>query len=159
MNPPYHVEYLRSEVRQWWNATHVQVMRLRATAEREFDYQQLEIDLHFLLVALKRLERCARKIGDIAPELSDEIEEAADAFERAIPGLTRMRDSSEHIDEYAVGLGRRNKQVEPWTKVQEAGLGISGGVRWLWVDEELVVEDAYAAAAGLRQEVERITRM
>ena len=158
MSPPHHVEYLRSEARRWWNATHIQVMRLR-DAEQEFDLQLIEIDLHFLLVALKRLERCARNIGEIAPMLSDETEGALATFQKAVPGLTRMRDSSEHIDEYAVGLGRRNKAGEPWTRVQEGTFGVVGGVRWGWIDEELAVEEAYAAAADLWLEVQRITKM
>ena len=137
---------LRSEATTWVNAVRMQRTRLKPVDHR--DIWEVEIDLHFLLVALVRLERAVIRAVDDAglrPAMASELEE----FNTSIPGLRRMRDVGEHADEYNLSKGRRIDV--PRSQVQSWGLGKSnsGGLVWKWIGQELDVDSASDAASRL----------
>ena len=59
-----------------------------------------------MIVALQRLRRAA-SISLEVPAVRDEIKNAIDAFDEALPGLARQRNAAEHFDEYAKGIDAR----------------------------------------------------
>jgi hypothetical protein len=138
---------LRSEATTWMNA--VRMQRARLTPSRNRDLWEVEIDLHFLLVALVRLDRAvARAAGEVAalqPTLTDELE----SFRKALPGLRQMRDVGEHADEYNISKGRRTAvrraEVQSWGMHTNS----AGGLVWQWIGQELDVDAACVAATTL----------
>jgi hypothetical protein len=84
----------------------VQCRRLagREPEDDAFVFRRLA-DFDFLIVALVRLRRAAM-IGARIPETKQIISAAIEAFDAALPGLKKLRDVAEHIDEYAVDSGR-----------------------------------------------------
>ncbi len=113
------------------------MQRARLEPSQNRDLWEVEIDLHFLLVALVRLERAvARAAGEVAalqPTLTDELE----SCRRALPGLRRMRDIGEHADEYNISKGRRTDvrraEVQSWGMHTNS----AGGLVWQWIGQEL----------------------
>ena len=137
---------LRSEATTWVNAVRMQRSRLEPSLNR--DPWEVEIDLHFLLVALVRLERAVGRgaaEGNLASEITPELK----AFRTAIPGLRRMRDVSEHADEYNLSEGRRadvpRAQVQVWSMSNTT----AGGLVWHWIGQQLDVDCANEAATKL----------
>jgi hypothetical protein len=138
---------LRSEATTWVNA--VRMQRARLDPRRDRDIWEVEIDLHFLLVALVRLERAVARAAAEIPSLKSLLTEAVDAFRVDIPGLRRMRDVGEHADEYNLSKGRRSDvrraTVQSWIMDPTS----AGGLVWNWIGESLDVDAAAEAAARL----------
>ena len=89
----------------------LQCRRLRSS-EREdniFVFRKWA-DFDFLIVALTRLRRAAKLASDI-PEIRELIIPALNAFDLALPGLKKLRNVAEHIDEYAIA--RWNSKSNP----------------------------------------------
>lgn len=63
-------------------------------------------DLQFLVVALRRLRRSAA-IGARISSVSERINQAISSFDKRLPGLAKMRNIGEHIDDYAVDASKR----------------------------------------------------
>lgn len=87
-------------------AVSVQCRRLagREPEDEVFVFRRLT-DFDFLIVALIRLRRAAM-IAARVPETKRIVSVAIGTFDAALPGLKKLRDVAEHIDEYAVDSGR-----------------------------------------------------
>jgi hypothetical protein len=112
--------------------------------EREFMFRRLA-DFQFLIVALTRLHRAVGLAATI-PTVADELNAALQEFDEAVPKLKKMRDTLEHIDEYAVDQGhdkdvsRRNLEVAAFSDTVLQ-----------WLDCELNADTALLAAEELFQ--------
>jgi hypothetical protein len=75
-------------------------------------YDALEIDVHFLLVAvgniLRRLERHEHHLGK-----DDRFRAAGTVFAAKFEHARWLRSVLEHFDEYAVGIGEHQGEVAP----------------------------------------------
>jgi hypothetical protein len=75
-------------------------------------YEALEIDVHFLLVAvgniLRRLERHEHQLGK-----DDRLRVAGTVFAAKFEHARWLRNVLEHFDEYAVGIGEHQGEVAP----------------------------------------------
>jgi hypothetical protein len=146
-------ERLRTESTIWINAVHLQVTRIdRRHAQKYMELEDItavEVDLHFLLVALVRLQRCVNRVGANIPGLSASLDQRASIFEREIPSLRKLRNVSEHIDEYNLDAGRNRsvsrRQVQTWA----FDTNDDGGLVWRWLGETLDVRRSQEAAVAL----------
>ena len=59
-----------------------------------------EADIHFLVIALRRLRATANTLEHV-PQLWEDVRYAIDAFDARLPWLKRMRDVFEHLEDYA----------------------------------------------------------
>ncbi|QYG91775.1 hypothetical protein HC251_04525 [Iamia sp. SCSIO 61187] len=78
---------------------------------------QLRIDGLALVGAARRLRRTADHLATEIP--GAHLEAAKTRFDAAVPDLVHLRDCFEHIDEYAVGAGRRDPPGSPAGTVLE----------------------------------------
>src|ERR1039457_2421145 len=84
----------------------LQHRRLRATEpEDQIFIFRWHADLQFFIVALRRLRRAA-ELGAEVPHESVTLRAALTAFDNRLPGLARMRNVGEHINDYMLGDGR-----------------------------------------------------
>jgi hypothetical protein len=82
----------------------------RGRGEREQGLQHLQIDIHFLLIAIGYLLRCLRTCAEV---LDDEtIRAIHEDFDRRAPYIKHFRDVLEHLDEYVSGRGRLVREGE-----------------------------------------------
>ena len=147
------LERLRTEATTWINAVHLQATRLdrrhSKTDMEDVDVTAIEVDLHFLLVALVRLQRCIARIGETVPGLHDTIARRARLFEDEIPSLRMLRNVSEHSDDYNLDAGHdrsvSRRQVQTWA----LDTNDDGGVIWRWLGESLDVRRSQEAAVAL----------
>jgi hypothetical protein len=147
------VERLRTEATLWINAVHLQAARIdRRHAKEDMEPVEItavEVDLHFLLVALVRLQRCVNRVGENVPGLRASLDERSSTFDGEIPPLRKLRNVSEHIDDYNLDAGRdpsvSRRQVQTWAM----GTNDDGGLVWNWLGESIDVHRSEAAAVGL----------
>lgn len=156
MDPPSEgvvVERLRTEATNWINAVSLQSGRIGRRFRKQYpehvEVQALEVDLHFFLVAVVRLRRCiertARRVAGLDAPLSNRLV----AFDGNVPWLLRVRNVSEHIDEYNLDEGRdetvSRRQVQTWY----LDTADDGGPIWGWLGERLDIEQTEKAALAL----------
>jgi len=67
-----------------------------------------EADLHFLVIALRRLRTTATTL-EHAPQLWETVRYTIDAFDARLPWLKRVRDVFEHLEDYAVDSNLRRQ--------------------------------------------------
>jgi hypothetical protein len=98
----------------------MQHRRLRSTEpEDEKFIFRWWADLQFLIVALRRLRRSVQLIANV-PRISEPIQPAIKEFDSALPGLVRIRNVGEHIEDYVLSRGhdasinRGQLQVGSW---------------------------------------------
>lgn len=108
-----------------------------------------EVDLNFMLVALRRLRRAATLAAQVEG-CKQFLRKPIQQFDAALPGLATMRNVGEHIDEYIAGSPRRRHDVEP----PAVGIRIwrpteSGGYVFEWVGQEFEIDAALTAAETL----------
>jgi hypothetical protein len=147
------VERLRTEATLWINAVHLQVARINRRHAKEnmepVEITTIEVDLHFLLVALVRLQRCVNRVCETVPGLRTTLDAHSSTFDGEIPPLRKLRNVSEHIDEYNLDAGRNpsvsRRQVQTWAMVTND----DGGLVWKWLGESLDVQRSEAAAVAL----------
>jgi len=77
-----------------------------AWQERHRLESQIRIDALGVIGAARRLRRTAAHLAQEMP--GPHLQEALRKFDYATPHLVSLRDVSEHIDEYAVGAGKRD---------------------------------------------------
>jgi hypothetical protein len=75
-------------------------------------YDALEIDVHFLLVAVRNVLWLLKRHEDQLGQ-NDRLHAAGAAFEAKFEHARWLRDVLEHFDEYAVGIGRYQDEVAP----------------------------------------------
>jgi len=122
----------------------LQHRRLR-TVEPEDGYFlfRREADLHFLIIALRRLRRATELAGRI-PQVSACLKPALEEFDRNLPNLAKMRNVGEHFDDYLLGSGRLQE-------VQRGALQVStwDGTVFNWLGVDLDIDVALGAAESL----------
>jgi hypothetical protein len=122
----------------------LQHRRLRSSEpEDEIFLFRWHADLQFLIVALRRMRR-AVELAARVPQVSTALKAAIEEFDKALPGLTKMRNVGEHIDDYLLGAGRLKE-------VQRGELQVSAwdGTVFSWLDVELDIDAALKAAETL----------
>jgi hypothetical protein len=147
------IERLRTEATTWINAVALQAGRIDRRHRMQYlespDAAAIEIDLHFFLVALIRLRRCVERVAKRLPELRAALRQRVETFDESVPSLVRLRNVSEHIDEYNLDEGRdvtvSRRQVQTWYM----DTGARGGLIWGWIGERLDVQIADEAAVVL----------
>ena len=147
------VERLRAEATTWSNAVALQAGRIDRRHRKRYpepaEVGALEVDLHFFLVALVRLRRCVSRVGSHVSAIEPSLSRHLRSFDDAIPSLAKLRNVSEHIDEYNLDAGRdpsvSRRQVQTWYMDSSP----SGNVIWGWLGERLDVGAADRGAMTL----------
>lgn len=147
------VERLRTEATNWINAVALQSGRIDRRFRKEYpeqaEVQALEVDLHFFLVAVVRLRRCIERTASRVSGLHSTLVGRLRAFDDEVPSLLRLRNVSEHIDEYNLDEGRdatvSRRQVQTWYLDKSS----DGGPIWGWLGERLDIEQTEQAALAL----------
>lgn len=127
------LERARSLANQTANAIYVQIERCNATAE---DPWQTLYDAQFLIEALWRFRR-AVAIAKSVRAASPDVVLLVENFDAALPGLRRMRNVLEHVDDYAIdaqhfGKNRRGDKGVFRAQVQVGGvLDDDGNITWV----------------------------
>jgi len=129
-------------------AIDLQCRRLRSS-EPEDDRFVLRkwTDFDFLIVALTRLRRAA-KLAAKVPEIKTEVSAALREFDSILPHLKKMRDVAEHIDDYALELGKE-------ASIERGSLEVSSlyerenGIVLEWLGNQLNADEALNASRRL----------
>lgn len=147
------VERLRTEATNWINAVSLQSGRIGRRFRKQYpeqvEVQALEVDLHFFVVAVVRLRRCIERTAKRVVGLDAPIGSRLRTFDEDVPWLLRVRNVSEHIDEYNLDEGRdgtiSRRQVQTWY----LDTAEDGGPIWGWLGERLDIEQTEKAALAL----------
>ena len=100
-----------------------------------------------MIVGLTRLRRAASLAAKVQ-EIQENISNAIGTFDRALPNLKAMRDTAEHIDDYAVDAGRNSAIGR--TALEVAVIG-DENIEWLGMSLDL--GETVAAAEALFEAV------
>lgn len=103
-----------------------------------------------MIVALQRLRRAA-SISLEVPAVRDEIKNAIDAFDEALPGLARQRNTAEHFDEYAVDSPKRHDKTVHRQMLEVSAFAVNG---YWWLGREIEFDQALLSAGSLFQAVQ-----
>ncbi|GAB2448226.1 hypothetical protein GCM10027062_32280 [Nocardioides hungaricus] len=147
------VERLRTEATNWINAVALQSGRIDRRFRKEYpeqaEVQALEVDLHFFLMAVVRLRRCIERTANRVPGLGSTLGGRLRAFDGEVPSLLRLRNVSEHIDEYNLDEGRdvtvSRRQVQTWYLDKSS----NDSAIWGWLGERLDIDQTEKAALAL----------
>lgn len=106
-----------------------------------------ETDVHFLIIALRRLRTVATTLEHVTQHW-DSVRLAIDKFDKSLPWLRRIRDVFEHLEDYAVdSTSRRSStsrgELQVWSLKEN-------GMDWLgydvnWKEALQAAMDLYAA--------------
>jgi hypothetical protein len=107
-------------------------------------------DFQLFTTALTWLRRAAT-LATKVPRLKSPVEDARNTFDTALPRLKDMRDVTEHIDEYAIGKGRKSDIISR----KSLEVGIIEGSLFKWRGFELDVDTALSAAEQLFEDIKR----
>ncbi len=145
------VERAKSLANQWMWAVSLQHDRITRPRPQDKAFHPFrvdtfnEADVHFLLIALRRLRAVATTL-EHAPQEWDPGRRAIEAFDARLPWLKRLRDVFEHLEDYAVdsNLRRSNtarRELQVWSNSED-------GMQWLghdvdWKEALLAAEDLY----------------
>ena len=124
----------------------LQHRRLKTTEpEDETFVFRWHADLQFLIMALRRLRRSAALAAGVSA-VSTNLQASIAEFDRRLPGLTRMRNVGEHLDDYVHGSPkRRHKEVNRG----ELQCSTWDGAVFNWLGVELDIDVALKAAEAL----------
>lgn len=144
------MERLRTEATNWINAVSLQSGRIDRRFRKQYpdhvEIQALEVDLHFFVVAAVRLRRCIEQVPRRVPGLSGQLTIRLRSFDVDTPSLLRLRNVSEHVDEYNLDEGHdgtvSRRQMQTWYLDTSAG----GGAIWGWLGQRLDIERTAKAA-------------
>lgn len=131
-------------------AARVQAERARADTQGDGGAGQWWIDLQFFIVALRRVRRSVEMAERIRSRPAEVVHALAE-FDGEAPLVVLLRDVGEHIDAYALDVGR-NESVT-WRSVQQ---GQWDGKTVTWLDRKLDVDAALKAAQKLVGRLEEI---
>lgn len=127
-------------------SVHLQCRRLRAAEPEDVDFVLRKwADFDFLVVALVRLRRAARLTAQV-PELESSLLAAIETFDSTLPGLKRLRNVAEHIDDYAVDRGREQSVGRQSLEVSSLD---AEGPTLHWLDSALNATEALQASERL----------
>lgn len=82
--------------------------------------------------------------------VSGTVKAAIDAFDKALPGLGRMRNVGEHIENYAVDDSARHDKSVCGSQLQ---VGSWDGTVYSWLGESLDIDVALDSAQNLFQAI------
>ncbi len=124
----------------------LQAKRLETAEAEEPDFLSRQAaDFQFLIVALARLRKAAL-VAQSVRAVSADVASAVAAFDSALPGLTKMRNVGEHIENYAIDSPKRhNKSVDS----RMLGAVAYDEKLFMWLGEQLDVAKAQQAADAL----------
>ncbi|WP_225222615.1 hypothetical protein [Rhodococcus ruber] len=147
------VERLRTEATNWINAVALQSGRIDRRFRKEYpeqaEVQALEVDLHFFLVAVVRLRRCIERTASRVPGLGSTLDGRLRVFDGEVPSLLRLRNVSEHIDEYNLDEGRDVTVSRRQVQTRYLDKSSDGGAIWGWLGERIDIEQTEKAALAL----------
>lgn len=143
---------MRTDATKWINGIHAQGRRIlddyEARGAEPGSLWQLEIDFYFLLVALTRLRRAVTRAAKIA-SLQSDLDEYVDDFDIHLPYLKRLRNVSEHFDDYSVDRGRdlevKRSQLQKFAVYADE----DGKPVWYWLGQEVRLVETQSAAVKL----------
>ena len=124
----------------------LQYRRLRTGKPVDDDFIfQYQADLEFLMVALRRLRRAAELAARV-PFAQSALCAAIRDFDQALPDLVKMRNVSEHFDDYILNNQRRRHR-----DVQSGQLLVNrwDGTQYEWLGGSLNIDTAHQAAEKL----------
>ncbi len=87
------------------------------------------------------------------PELALEVKAAVEEFDKALPGLTRMRNVGEHVDAYAVNNPKRRDLSVDSGQLQ---VGCFDGTVYTWLGESLNIDSALGASEKLCERIKKL---
>jgi len=102
-------------------------------------------DLRFLILTLRRLRRAAKLAADV-PSVSACIEVAIFRFDKSLPGLGKLRNVDEHIDDYVRGNPKNQHKEIIRDELQRNSFD---GSVFYWLGAELDIDVALKAAEAL----------
>jgi hypothetical protein len=142
MNPSPEATYERAKrlanVLAWTISLQCRRIRSSEPEDEKFLFRQWA-DYEFLINALSRLRKAA-VLASKVPPIKASIEKAIADFDQIIPDLATMRNTLEHVDEYALDLGRNTRISR---KALEVGKISDEQLEWLGCT--LKTEDAMTA--------------
>lgn len=100
-------------------------------------------DFQFFIVSLRRLRQAALLAARLKANKAT-IENAISEFDESLPGLRKMRNVGEHVDEYAVERGRDRSVGR-----RDLQAGKFDATTLEWLGERLDADGALAAAERL----------
>jgi len=120
----------------WMWTIRLQCRRIQSgeSEDKEFLFRKWA-DFDFLIVALSRLRRTA-VLATSAHTIEPQIKKAIEEFDLTLPDLKTMRDTAEHIDDYATDSGRK-KEIS--RKMLEGSKLSATKLEWLGVELDTVV--------------------
>lgn len=119
-------------------------LRTKEPEDKDFIFR-FQADLEFLMVALRRLRRSADLAVRVALD-DDALRSAISDFDSALPDLVKMRNVSEHFDDYALDKPRSRHRDVRRTQLQVSSWD---GTKYEWLDGSLDIDAALAAAEQL----------
>lgn len=119
-------------------------LRSREPEDGEFIFRWWA-DLQFLIVALRRPRRAAMLAARV-PAVSSHVRAAVAEFDKTLPGLDRMRNVGEHIDECAMASPKRHDRHVRRLDLQ---VGTWDGTVFGWLKGSLNIDTARDAASRL----------
>jgi hypothetical protein len=119
-------------IKLWRYAVDLQAQRVRDAIaqehERDADRQRVDVDGHFLLVAMRNGLRFATQLQRLAPD--DGLLTALGDFVDQFPQAHDMRDVFTHLDEYLLDEGRLQPSEDPKRKHKRRGEVERGSFSW-----------------------------
>lgn len=113
-----------------------------------------EVDVAFLLVALRWLHEACQLVVELTPNAA--LAEAVGDFDRRLPAARDLRDVREHIRDYIQGSGKLQRSTTPPDRlVSVASLGSRTWLghdelsHFIWAGKEIHLDDALPAAEHL----------
>src|SRR5579863_2105238 len=100
-------------------------------------------DFLFLIGALTRCRRAAKLASQVG-SIKAEMEAALRAFDNSLPSLKTMRDTAEHIDDYALERGQKREISRMSLEV-----GVVGSSKFEWLGLSLDADKALESAQRL----------
>jgi hypothetical protein len=130
----------------------MQIRRIGSAEPEDATFLWRQIaDFEFLVIAATRLRRAA-ELAKNAPETKTQITAAIMQFDKSLPGLKKLRDIAEHIDDYSVDQGK-NKNID--RRYLENCMVTGGGKTWTWLGESINTDDLLDAGGALFKELKR----
>jgi hypothetical protein len=124
----------------------LQVRRLQTVEPEDADFLSRQMaDFQFLIVALTRLRKAAL-VAQSVPAVSRQVTSAIAAFDAALPGMSKMRNVGEHVEDYALDSARRHDKTVDRRMLQVAGWDEN---TFTWLGEQLSVAAVQPAAREL----------
>jgi len=153
ITPAAVVERAKSMANQWMWAVSLQHARITSPRPQDNAFHPFgidgfhEADVHFFVVALRRLRTVATTL-EHAPPQWDSVRSAIHSFDARLPWLKRLRDVFEHLEDYAVDSNHRRsntsrREIQVWSASEN-------GMQWLgydidWNQALSAAQDLYAA--------------